>query len=105
MIQPGQGVRRKPVHWSVEFVKQLFIYPSSSADYRLEIHEYEWKVGRQYLHGGFYFERAIDFDYNADSREEKTYTCFYFAKIYCVEFFSILWYFSFSAVKLCSSYD
>ena len=26
------------------------------------------------IHGGFYFERAIDFDYDADSREEKTYT-------------------------------
>ena len=32
-------------------------------------------------------ERAIDFDYNADSREEKTYTCFYFAKMFCVEHF------------------
>ena len=105
MIQPGQGVRRKPVHWSVEFVK-LFIYPSSPADYWLEIHDYEWKVGRQYLHGGFYFERAIDFDYNADSREEKTYTCFYLAKMFCVEhFFHPFWYFSFSAVKLYTSYD
>ena len=105
MMQPGQGVRREPVHWSVEFVK-LFIYPSSSADYWLEIHDYEWKVGRQYLHGGFYFERAIDFDYNADSREEKTYTCFYFAKMFCVEhFFHTFWYFSFCAVKLYTSYD
>ena len=53
--------------------------------YKSMIMNRKW-VGK-YLHGGFYFERAIDFDYNADSREEKTYTCFcfYLAKLYCGE--------------------